>query len=478
MLFTTFTFWIFFSVLWLLYGQLKLRGQNVLLLVASHIFYGWWDWRFLPLIWVSILIDFKVGCALGQSADPRRRWHLLMISLAANLGILFFFKYLGFFAGEYCRLIGFFGEHKDVPVWIKTIVLPIGISFYTFQTLSYTVDVYRRRMQPVKRLFDYALYHSFFPQLLAGPIERPGALLPQLLSPRPKLTSDRFAEGLYHIVTGFFRKVVVADNLAVLVNYVYALPPGQATGWEVLAGTYAFAFQIYGDFSGYSSIAQGIACWLGFDLMWNFKLPYLATSPQAFWQRWHISLSTWLRDYLFMPLMTVGWLKGMNKVFVVTLLVQLASGVWHGASWTFGAWGLLHGFYLCAQLWLTRRGWFKEPDASSGWVRRLPFMLLTFHLMFFGMILFRAESIGQAGDFASALIGRWSGSPLASYGFAYLAFFITPLMAFECWLEQKKDVLALLKVRWQWRALAYSVMVLMIWFLPPENTNEFIYFQF
>jgi alginate O-acetyltransferase complex protein AlgI len=477
MLFNSWTFWLFFCAIWVCYSRLKLQGQNVLLLVASNFFYGWWDWRFLPLIWVSILVDFNVGREMGLTTDASRRRLLLAVSLVANLGVLFFFKYLNFFAGEYCRLIGLFGEHHDIPLWIKTIVLPIGISFYTFQTLSYTVDVYRGRTPPVKRLFDYALYHSFFPQLLAGPIERPGALMPQLLSPRPELTWDRFSEGFYHLITGFFRKMV-ADNLAMVVNHVYALPSGQVSGWEVLVGTYAFAFQIYCDFSGYSSIAQGIARWLGFELMWNFRLPYFATSPQTFWQRWHISLSTWLRDYLFMPLMTMRWLKGVGKVYVVTLLVQLASGVWHGANWTFLAWGLLHGFYLCSQLWLSRRGWFKEPGLHCGWAKRVPFMLITFHLMFFGMILFRAENIGQAGEFVIALLTRWSGSNLTIYGFAYIAFFIIPLMAFECWLEQKQDVLALLKVRWQWRAVAYVAMALMIWFLPPENTNEFIYFQF
>lgn len=478
MLFNSWTFALFFSLVWLLYSRLNLRGQNILLLVASNFFYGWWDWRFLPLIWVSILVDFNVGRAIGNASDSRRRWHLLLISLVANLGVLFLFKYLKFFAGEYCRLIGLFGEHHDIPLWIKTIVLPIGISFYTFQTLSYTVDIYRRRMQPVQRLFDYALYHSFFPQLLAGPIERPGALLPQLLNQRPALNWDRFSEGLYHLITGLFRKMVVADNLALLVNHVYSLPPERVTALEVLVGTYAFAFQIYCDFSGYSAMAQGIARWLGFELMWNFRLPFLATSPQTFWQRWHISLSTWLRDYLFMPLMTMGWLKGMSKVYVVTMIVQLASGVWHGANWTFLFWGLLHGVYLCAQLWLSRIGWFREPDAHSGWRKRIPFMLLTFHLMFVGMILFRSETIGQSAEFVTALVTRWSGSELAAYGIAYLVFFITPLMAYECWLEKKQDMLALLKTRWQWRALAYTFMALMIWFLPPENTNEFIYFQF
>jgi D-alanyl-lipoteichoic acid acyltransferase DltB (MBOAT superfamily) len=204
----------------------------------------------------------------------------------------------------------------------------------------------------------------------------------------------------------------------------------------------------------------------------------LATSPQIFWQRWHITLSTWLRDYLFMPLMRVKWLQGMIKVYAVTLFVQLASGVWHGANWTFLIWGLLHGFYLCLQLWLTRKGWFSEPSPTSSLAKRLPWILGTFHLMCVGMILFRAETIEEAGDFFLALGSRWEFSTLAVYGFAQLALFAGPLMVYECWLEAKRDPLSLLTAPWQARAAVYGIMLLMIWFLPPENTNAFIYFQF
>ena len=478
MLFHTLTFWVFFGIFLAAYWRLGLRGQNVLLLVATNFFYGWWDWRFLPLIWYLVSVDFFIGRQIGRETREPVRRGLVALSLLSNLGLLFVFKYLNFFAGESCHLLGLLGYPCDVPGWIKNIILPLGISFHTFQTVSYIMDVYRRKTAPVQRWMDYALFCGFFPQLLAGPIERGSALMPQLFTKRPPLSADDFAEGFYHLMTGIFKKVVVADNMAVVVNHIFSLPPEERSAWEVLLGAYAFAFQVYGDFSGYSSMAQGIAKWMGFTLSWNFRMPFLATSPQVFWQRWHITLSTWLRDYLFMPLMRMTWLQGMVKVYVVAILVQLASGVWHGANWTFLLWGLLHGVYLCAQLWLTRKGWFAEPPAGASLLRRMPWILGTFHLMCVGMILFRADSITQAGEMFAAFGSHWSLSPLVIYCVAQLVLFAGPLMLFEGWLEVRKDPLALLKAPWQVRAAAYGVMLIMIWFLPPENTNEFIYFQF
>ncbi|WP_395747323.1 MBOAT family O-acyltransferase [Prosthecobacter sp.] len=478
MLFHTLTFWVFFAVFLSVYWRLGMKGQNLLLLLATNFFYGWWDWRFLPLIWYLVSVDYVIGRQLGRESRAGVRKALVALSLVSNLGLLFVFKYLNFFAGETCQLAGLFGQHWEVPFWIRNIILPLGISFHTFQTISYVMDVYRRRTQPVERWLDYALFCGFFPQLLAGPIERGSTLMPQLFTPRPRLTADAFAEGFYHLMAGLFKKVVVADNLAVVVNHIFSLPAEQRGGWEVLLGAYAFAFQVYGDFSGYSSMAQGIARWMGFTLSWNFKMPFLATSPQVFWQRWHITLSTWLRDYFFMPLMRGTFLQGLAKVYAVTLVVQLASGVWHGANWTYFAWGLLHGVYLCAQLWLTRLGWFAEPRPGTSLLRRMPWILLTFHLMCVGMILFRASSITQAAECFAALGSHWTFTPLVSYGAAQLLLFAAPLMLFECWMESRNDPLALLKAPWPARTAVYACMLLMIWFLPPENTNEFIYFQF
>ncbi|MBT8405679.1 MAG: MBOAT family protein, partial [Gemmatimonadetes bacterium] len=300
MLFNSYLFWAFFAVVLLLYRGLKHRGQNRMLLVASYVFYGSWDWRFLSLIVFSTLVDYWVGLALADpSATDRRRRRLVTVSLVSNLGLLAVFKYLGFFVDSAAALLEGLGLQANLPS--LHIILPVGISFYTFQTLSYTIVIYRRKLEPTRDLLDFGLYVAFFPQLVAGPIERASHLLPQVLRPR-RTTERQFREGLYCILYGLFKKVVIADNMALVVNHIFSQPPSTLNGLDTLVGVYAFAFQIYGDFHGYSLIAQGVARWLGFDIMDNFRQPYFAWSPQEFWRRWHISLSTWLRDYLYIPL--------------------------------------------------------------------------------------------------------------------------------------------------------------------------------
>ncbi|MCA9032721.1 MAG: MBOAT family protein, partial [Planctomycetaceae bacterium] len=299
MLFNSFGFWLFFVVVLVLYQQLRHRGQNVLLLIASYFFYGCWDWRFLGLIVLSTLIDYSVALGIAKAeADSRKRW-LLLISMAANLGILAFFKYFEFFLTSFNDMMLGLGLEREIPLF--EIILPVGISFYTFQTMSYTIDVYRGDCKATDNLLDFAVYVAFFPQLVAGPIERASKLLPQMLTDR-KPTAVDFRDGLFLVISGMFRKVVIADNMAPLVNTIFAQDINTLSGWDVMLGTYAFAFQIYGDFSGYSAIARGISRWLGFDLMTNFHMPYFAVSPSDFWRRWHISLSQWLRDYLYIPL--------------------------------------------------------------------------------------------------------------------------------------------------------------------------------
>lgn len=293
MLFNSFTFWIFFLAVFLLYQRLDHKWQNRMLLVASYVFYGTWDWRFLSLIWLSTAIDYVVGLKLGADSrvetSQRARKGWLALSVCANLGLLGFFKYYGFFTYEMASLLAWLG----IPVALPSlnIVLPVGISFYTFQTMSYTIDVYRRQIKPTRDLEAFALYVAFFPQLVAGPIERSTHLMPQVLSPRHSQPGD-FAEGLYLVTIGLFKKVVIADNMAEIVNGVFQSPLSELSRLDCLVGVYAFAFQIYGDFSGYSAIARGVARWLGFDIMVNFNLPYFAQSPREFWHRWHISLST------------------------------------------------------------------------------------------------------------------------------------------------------------------------------------------
>jgi len=280
-----------------------------MLLVASYIFYGAWDWRFLFLIFASTVIDYFCGLKIYNTQNPEKRKIFVTISIISNLSFLGFFKYFDFFTFNLQRLFAYFNFSID-PMFLK-IVLPVGISFYTFQTMSYTIDIYRRKMEPTNKFFDFALFVAFFPQLVAGPIERAKRLLPQILSPR-QVTLGKFYEGCYLIFWGLFMKIFIADNLAKIVNPVYGGPPPY-NGVDVLLASYAFAFQIFCDFAGYSNIARGLGKCMGFNIMINFNLPYIATNPSEFWQRWHISLSTWLRDYLYIPL--GGNRKGKLKTY-------------------------------------------------------------------------------------------------------------------------------------------------------------------
>ena len=306
MLFNSYAFWGFFLLIILLYRWVNHRVQNTILLIGSYLFYACWDWRFLPLIMTTTVINFYTGLGIekyAQSGDSeveikKKQKILLTISVIASLGMLGFFKYYGFFIESTSSLLTAMGVSANLPV--LEILLPVGISFYTFQTMSYTIDVYRGETKPTRNLADFALYVAFFPQLVAGPIERSSSLLPQILKRRERTEGD-FTEGLSLVMLGLFMKVVVADNLSLIANGGFS-GHEEVTGADALMGIYAFAFQIYGDFAGYSLIARGISKWLGIDLMTNFRMPYLARNPSDFWQRWHISLSSWLRDYLYIPL--------------------------------------------------------------------------------------------------------------------------------------------------------------------------------
>lgn len=474
MLFHTFTFWTFFAVVAALYSMLRHRGQNVLLLVAGYVFYGWWDWRFLILIALSTVVDFAVGAKIGASEDAvtRKRW--LVVSLVFNLTLLGVFKYLVFFAeqaGSLAKMFGYSG-----PWWVPHVILPVGISFYTFQSLAYTIDIYRRKVQPARSLLDYAAYVSFFPQLLAGPIERPAHLLGQMITPRERLNDERFREGLYYVVTGLFRKIVVADNLGIVANAIFSKPAGELTGWEVLAGTYAFAFQIYGDFCGYSTIAQGLARWLGFELMDNFRHPYFATSPRDFWRRWHISLSSWLRDYLFIPL---GGSRGSTWFTSRNLMItMLLGGLWHGAAWTFVAWGAFHGAWLVLHRFVGGEKEKRPAARSSARFVSLLKIVGTFHLVCLGWLFFRASSIDQVWQMITRLAADWRGSDLASYSFGMIAALTVPLMIYEAWVERRGQLLALTHAHWLVRGLVYLAIVFSILYFATDRPSEFIYFQF
>jgi len=493
MLFNSFTFWLFYGIVFTLYFQLARRQQNLLLLIASYYFYGCWDWRFLGLIALSTLLDFSLGLAIDTARQDRVRKGLVTLSIAANLSFLGFFKYYGFFSSELERFLTSIGVPGLVPSF--SFVLPVGISFYTFQSMSYTIDVYRRDLKACRSLLDFATFVSFFPQLVAGPIQRANQFLPQFLSPRT-VTSELFKQGLYLVASGLFRKIVIADNMAPIADAVFSTSVKDLSGAEILLGLYAFAFQIYGDFSGYSAIARGVAKWMGFELSVNFRMPYLATSPSDFWQRWHISLSAWLRDYLYIPL--GGNRNGNWNTYRNLMATMLLGGLWHGANWTFIAWGAFHGVLLCAWRWFSSfsrkaghsniaektaamTGTQSAPRSptktglSWGYVLQLVFF---FHLICFSWLLFRADSMTQVWEMTARMCTDFTITPFARMIFGLLVFYVTPLMAFECWLESRKDFMGLLSVHWTMRGLVYLYIVYMIMFFPPPVPSEFIYFQF
>lgn len=469
MLFNSFFFWVFFLVVWALYWRLSHRGQNLLLLVASYYFYGCWDWRFLGLIFATTTWDFFLARWIAATEAPGKRKALLALAITVSLSVLGFFKYYGFFAQELATWMTSLGLSPLLPT--LQIVLPVGISFMTFQSLSYTIDVYKREIQPARHFIDFALYIAFFPQLVAGPIERAKTLFPQVIKPR-RWQPQLFAEGLHDIVLGLFQKVVVGDNMAVLANCVFSTPTNELTGTEVLLGIYAFAFQIYGDFAGYSSMARGVAKWLGFELMLNFRNPYFAVDPSDFWRRWHISLSQWLRDYLYIPL---GGNRGgslrTNRNLMITMLL---GGLWHGANWTFIVWGALHGLLLCGYRSVVPH----VPDSQLTWTGRLGRMLLMFHLVCLGWLLFRAESISQAAAMLGQLVTTIGVTPLATTILGTMILCAGPLMLYEAWTEWRGKAHSLLEIHWLPRGLAYSYVALMCLFVPPPVAATFIYFQF
>ncbi len=473
MLFNSYVFIGFFVVVYSLY--LLLRGhhkaQNRLLLVASYVFYGYWDWRFLSLIAISTLIDYSVGLALHTTEASRRRKQLLLISVAANLTLLGFFKYFNFFADSVAGLLDLFGMHAGFVT--LNIVLPVGISFYTFQTMSYTIDIYRRKLTPTRNLLDFALFVSFFPQLVAGPIERAVNLLPQITS-RRRITSSQINAGLFLLVWGYYKKVVIADNVAKIADQIFN-GYTQYHGLDLLIGTLAFTLQILCDFSGYSDIARGLAKLMGFDLMVNFKLPYFALNPSDFWLRWHVSLSSWLRDYLYIPL--GGNRGGSARTQRNLALTMLLGGLWHGAAWHFVIWGGFHGLILALY-----RVFDRHPEHLDPWngqyrtARIISKMFLMFTLTIIGWVFFRAATAHQIVYMLTEVFGGWSE---ATAGLAHkLIFFALPLVVIQVYQYVKRDLLAPLKLRPIFRISLYIYFVVWIFVFGVRQAAEFIYFQF
>jgi len=472
MLFNSLQFAAFFLVVYAVYLALSRRGQNRWLLLASYAFYAAWDPRFLLLIVLSTLIDFRVGLGLELADDARVRKRWVALSVVSNLTILGLFKYAGFFAAGFADLMGMFGV--AVQPWVVNVALPVGISFYTFQTMSYAVDVYRGQLKPTRDLGDFALFVAFFPQLVAGPIERAHRLLPQVLAPR-SVTWKGFGSGCWLILSGLVKKVVLADNLAHLVDHIYG-EPGAATGVEVVVATWVFAWQIYCDFSGYSDIARGVSRLMGFELMLNFNLPYLATNPAEFWRRWHISLSTWLRDYLYIPL---GGSRGGGLLTYRNLaLTMLLGGLWHGAAWTYVLWGAYQGALLIVHRMLRPTLERMAPASGAGaglwWLLRVVCM---FQLTCFGWMIFRADSLGQLGQLLGRLGASWDPGLVAGWWPALCALLL-PLFVYQLCQARSRD--AELLLRW-WapvRTLVYVTLFYAIVLLGEDHGESFIYFQF
>ncbi|HEY3883708.1 MAG TPA: MBOAT family O-acyltransferase, partial [Vicinamibacterales bacterium] len=441
--------------------------QNWLLLVASYYFYAAWDYRFSLLLLASTVVDYTCARLLGHLDNPRRRRGVLATSIGFNLTLLGFFKYFNFFTDGLLTLFTALGFHLDF-VTVR-VLLPVGISFYTFVTMSYVVDVYRREVPPRRNFVDFAVFVAFFPHLVAGPIMRATTLLPQIAQPR-RVTFTQVREGLWLIAWGYFQKVFVADNLAPLAAHVFA-PGSHDAGVNVLLGAYAFAFQIYGDFAGYSNIARGTSKLMGIELIENFKYPYFVISPQAFWRNWHISLSTWLRDYLYIPL---GGNRGSERQTRRNLMITMAlGGLWHGAAWTFVTWGVYEGVLL-----IVYRPYERRLKNLRGMPRFLAWLLM-FHLTCYGWVIFRAPSFAQLGVLTSGLLRHFNGRAIDVGGLLIpLLVYVVPLLVVHACEARVDDTLAVPRLPVLVRYSVYAATLYLVLLFGNFGGSDFIYFQF
>jgi len=476
MLFNSLEFLIFLPIVLAVYYLLPHKAQNRFLLAASCFFYGSWDWRFLFPLLASTSIDYY--CAKRMEAqiladepkENRKKW--LALSVITNLALLGFFKYFDFFADNLHQLLQLLG--MSVSVWTLRVILPIGISFYTFQALSYTIDVYRGEIHATNSFFDFLLCVLYFPHLVAGPIQRANSLLPQVTNPRT-VTSEKIVGGLHLIFWGYFKKVFIADNMAPIANQLFDIHQAP-DGWRSLMGVYAFAVQIYCDFSGYTDIARGVARLMGFEFMLNFNLPYLATNASDFWRRWHISLSSWLRDYLYIPL--GGNRGGEAKTNRNLMLTMVIGGFWHGAAWNFLLWGFYHGSLLIADRYLkpTMDKLFDWPGRVGKTLSFAVLVVLFFHFTCYGWLLFRATSLSQIISMTGSFFGSWHVDWSVATKIAALS---SPLILVQM-IQFAWGRLEFLSFRWipaEARVAVYAAMSYFVLF-HGGTAQSFIYFQF
>ena len=484
MLFNSIQFVVFLPIVFLLYwfvfdrfiskSKWQLKLQNALVVAASYVFYGWWDWRFLLLIAFTSLCSWGSGILIGKNGGNKKAKWWMWANIVLNLGILCLFKYYDFFVAEFARLFHFATEGLLLKV-----ILPVGISFYTFQALSYSIDVYRGKIEPTKDIIAFFAFISFFPQLVAGPIERATNLLPQFQKKR-EFDYDTAVDGMRQILWGLFKKMVVADNCAFYVNQVFSTYSEQSGSTLLLAAIF-FTFQIYGDFSGYSDVAIGTAKLFGIQLMRNFNVPYFSRDIAEFWRRWHISLTTWFRDYVYIPL--GGSRVSKAKIIRNTFVIFLVSGFWHGANWTFIAWGVYHALLFLPLILTGKNRKYTNQIAEDRYLpsyKEAGQMMLTFILVVFGWIVFRAESIGQAWGYVCCMIDK-------------SIFSIPWLKAREFYIPTTVSIIAMLVIEWLFRNSGFGfdtkrlpkwlqyvliyVICLSIFFFSGRN-ETFIYFQF
>lgn len=462
MLFNSTEFLLFFPIVFALYwlvNNKNLKLQNGLILVSSYIFYGWWDYRFLSLIMISTVADYFIGLSIHRSDNDKRRKTLLWASMLFNLGILCFFKYFNFFIDSFVELFSILG-YEITSIWALNIILPVGISFYTFQTMSYSIDIYQKKLQPTEDFIAFASFVAFFPQLVAGPIEKAHNFLPQFLNKR-QLQFDEFKSGLFLVAFGFFKKIAVADNIAPIVDRFYSNSEFESLNTSfTLVAVALYSIQIYCDFSGYTDIAIGLAKTFGFKLMDNFNRPYFAINPIRFWRRWHISLSTWFRDYVFIPLggSRVSYTKTMTNI----LIVFLVSGLWHGANWTFVLWGFGHFI-----IYLISDNFIKHVPIK---LPRLISTLLTFGAVSLLWVFFRSQSIAQAFEILdNLLLFDFYNLPFSRFDFLQILILAFILLISDILIEKNKL---------PQNYLTTIIFTFIVVIFGNFSSNSFIYFQF
>jgi D-alanyl-lipoteichoic acid acyltransferase DltB (MBOAT superfamily) len=482
MLFNTINFAIFLPIVFILYWFLVNKSyklQNILLLVSSYFFYACWDWRFLFLLVFSTVLDYYTGIKMGEAENQKSKKFWFWLSISINLGFLGVFKYYNFFAESFAEAIAGIGIH--VNPWTLKVILPVGISFYTFHGLSYVIDIYKGRIKAERNFIDYSVFVSFFPLLVAGPIERATHLLPQIQKKRV-FNYANAVDGLKQILWGLFKKVVIADNCARFANIIFE-NYADYSGSTLLVGAVFFTFQIYGDFSGYSDIALGTARLFGIDLLKNFAFPYFSRDIAEFWRRWHISLSTWFRDYLYIPLggsKGGTWMKVRN-----TFIIFIVSGFWHGANWTFIVWGLLNAFYIMPSIIFNTHRNNLDIVAQGKYLPSIKETIqigFTFGLTILAWIFFRSETIGQALHYISKIFSKTIFS-LPSYKSDKLAiplFFLIIFFMIIEWIGREKNyaIARIFLGKHKIYRLSFYYLIIILIFLFAGSGQQFIYFQF